>query len=100
VALGYAVAKAPSFRERRRLALGLHGLVTDQEEFFVKAFEQLGGEAISAPGAPCNALAAPRPLHSLSSAGVAKRELLHSMFSGFMAAAGTPIEGYCIPDLW
>lgn len=49
VALGYAVAKAPSFRERRRLALGLHGLVTDQEQFFATAFERLG-EAIPAAG--------------------------------------------------
>lgn len=40
-ALGYAVAKAPSFRERRRLALNLHGLVTDQERFFVEAFDQV-----------------------------------------------------------
>jgi thiaminase/transcriptional activator TenA len=49
VALGYAVAKAPSFRERRRLALGLHGLVMDQEQFFATAFERLG-EAIPAAG--------------------------------------------------
>src|SRR5271166_5552515 len=41
-ALGYAVAKAPSFRERRHLALGLHGLVTDQEQFFVSAFDRTG----------------------------------------------------------
>jgi thiaminase (transcriptional activator TenA) len=41
IVLGYAVAKAPSFRERRRLAFGLHGLVTDQENFFVAAFEQM-----------------------------------------------------------
>jgi len=38
--LGYAIAKAPSFRERRRLALNLHGLVTDQEQFFVDAFDR------------------------------------------------------------
>lgn len=44
-ALGYAVAKAPSFRERRHLALGLHGLVTDQEQFFATAFEQIGRRA-------------------------------------------------------
>jgi thiaminase (transcriptional activator TenA) len=41
-ALGYAVAKAPSFQERRRLSLGLYGLVTDQEQFFVDAFERMG----------------------------------------------------------
>jgi thiaminase/transcriptional activator TenA len=41
-ALGYAVAKAPSFRERRHLALGLYGLVTDQEQFFVSAFDRVG----------------------------------------------------------
>ena len=40
--LGYAVAKAPSFQERRRLGLGLHGLVTDQEQFFINAFERMG----------------------------------------------------------
>ena len=41
-ALGYAVAKAPSFQERRRLGLGLHGLITDQEQFFIDAFERMG----------------------------------------------------------
>ena len=41
-ALGYAVAKAPSFAERRHLALGLHGLVTEQEQFFVRAFAAMG----------------------------------------------------------
>jgi thiaminase (transcriptional activator TenA) len=41
-ALGYAVAKAPSFQERRRLGLGLYGLVTDQEQVFVDAFERMG----------------------------------------------------------
>jgi thiaminase len=40
--LGYAVAKAPSFQERRRLGLGLYGLVTDQETFFIDAFERMG----------------------------------------------------------
>src|SRR5277367_1090881 len=40
--LGYAVAKAPSFQERRRLGLGLYGLVTDQEKFFLDAFERMG----------------------------------------------------------
>ena len=37
-ALGYAVAKAPSFQERRRLGLGLYGLVADQEQVFADAF--------------------------------------------------------------
>jgi thiaminase (transcriptional activator TenA) len=41
-ALGYAVAKAPSFQERRRLGLGLYGLVTDQEQVFIEAFERMG----------------------------------------------------------
>ena len=40
--LGYAVAKAPSFVERRRLALALHGLVTDQHQYFVAAFARIG----------------------------------------------------------
>src|SRR6201998_3379608 len=40
--LGYAVAKAPSFQERRRLGLGLYGLVTDQEQVFAEAFERMG----------------------------------------------------------
>ena len=44
-ALGYAVAKAPSFQERRRLGLGLYGLVTDQEKVFVNAFERMGAPA-------------------------------------------------------
>src|SRR5277367_7195681 len=41
-ALGYAVAKAPSFQERRRLGLGLYGLATDQEKVFIDAFERMG----------------------------------------------------------
>ena len=49
VALGYAVAKAPSFRERRRLALGLHGLVTDQEQFFATALKRMGEGAAQPP---------------------------------------------------
>jgi thiaminase/transcriptional activator TenA len=52
VTLGYAVAKAPSFQERRRLAFGLHGLVTDQERFFVEAFERMGAPADARTGLP------------------------------------------------
>jgi len=36
-----AVAKAPTFRERRRLALNLHGLATDQQQFFADAFDRI-----------------------------------------------------------
>ena len=59
-ALGYAVAKAPSFQERRRLGLGLYGLVTDQEQVFVDAFERMGAPANErtgsrAPGARSSA---------------------------------------------
>jgi thiaminase (transcriptional activator TenA) len=42
VAPGYAVAEAPSFQGRRRLAFGPYGLVTDQEQFFVDAFAKMG----------------------------------------------------------
>ena len=49
-ALGYAVAKAPSFQERRRLGLGLYGLVTDQEQVFVDAFERMGAPASERTG--------------------------------------------------
>jgi thiaminase len=48
-ALGYAVAKAPSFQERRRLGLGLYGLVTDQEQVFVDAFERMGAPTMNGP---------------------------------------------------
>jgi len=62
-ALGYAVAKAPSFRERRRLAIGLYGLVTDQEQFFVTAFDRMGiskeAEVDLLPATHC------APLHDL-----------------------------------
>ena len=50
--LGYAVAKAPSFRERRRLAFGLHGLVTDQEQFFVEAFARMAAPEHARTGLP------------------------------------------------
>lgn len=61
VALGYAVAKAPSFRERRRLALGLHGLVTDQEQFFATALKRMGEGAAQPPSAAGKGLT--QPLH-------------------------------------
>jgi thiaminase/transcriptional activator TenA len=59
VALGYAVAKAPSFQERRRLGLGLHGLVTDQEKFFIDAFERMGARENERTGLPPQGLALP-----------------------------------------
>ena len=61
--LGYAVAKAPSFQERRRLGLGLHGLVTDQEQFFINAFERMGVHGEEGTGLPLQELAL--PLHAL-----------------------------------
>jgi len=54
--LGYAVAKAPSFVERRKLAFGLYRLVTDQENFFVAAFEQMNLAPALRIGLPPNHL--------------------------------------------
>lgn len=62
-ALGYAVGKAPSFGERRRLGLGLYGLVTDQENFFIDAFERMGAKAEERTAMPPHWLAL--PLHTL-----------------------------------
>jgi thiaminase/transcriptional activator TenA len=62
-ALGYAVAKAPSFQERRRLSLGLYGLVTDQEQFFIDAFERMGAPDNERTGLAPQGLAL--PLHKL-----------------------------------
>jgi thiaminase/transcriptional activator TenA len=62
-ALGYAVAKAPSFQERRRLGLGLYGLVTDQEQVFVDAFERMGAPDDERTGLAPQGLAL--PLHAL-----------------------------------
>jgi thiaminase/transcriptional activator TenA len=62
-ALGYAIAKAPSFQERRRLGLGLYGLVTDQEQVFVDAFERMGAPANERIGLAPKGLAL--PLHAL-----------------------------------
>ena len=62
-ALGYAVAKAPSFQERRRLALGLYELVTDQEQVFVDAFERMGAPDNERTGLAPQGLAL--PLHAL-----------------------------------
>ena len=62
-ALGYAVAKAPTFRERRHLALGLYGLVTDQEMFFVAEFERMGTPQELRTGLPPQGHSA--PLHDL-----------------------------------
>ena len=60
---GYAVAKAPSFQERRRLGLGLYGLVTDQEQVFVDAFERMGAPDNERTGLAPQGLAL--PLHAL-----------------------------------
>jgi thiaminase/transcriptional activator TenA len=62
-ALGYAVAKAPSFQERRCLSLGLYGLVTDQEQVFVDAFERMGAPGNERTGLAPQGLAL--PLHAL-----------------------------------
>jgi thiaminase (transcriptional activator TenA) len=62
-ALGYAVAKAPSFQERRRLGLGLYGLVTDQEQVFVDAFERMGAPGNERTGLAPQGFAL--PLHAL-----------------------------------
>ena len=62
-ALGYAVAKAPSFQERRRLSFGLYGLVTDQEQVFVDAFERMGAPFNARSGLAPQGLAF--PLHAL-----------------------------------
>jgi thiaminase/transcriptional activator TenA len=62
-ALGYAVAKAPSFQERRSLSLGLYGLVTDQEQFFMDAFERMGASINERTGLAPHGQAL--PLHAL-----------------------------------
>jgi thiaminase (transcriptional activator TenA) len=62
-ALGYAVAKAPSFQERRRLGLGLYGLVTDQEQVFIDAFERMAAPRNERTGLAPKGLAL--PLHAL-----------------------------------
>lgn len=62
-ALGYAVAKAPSFQERQRLGLGLHGLVTDQEQFFIDAFDRMSARAEERTALPPQGPAL--PLHRL-----------------------------------
>lgn len=63
IVLGYAVAKAPSFVERRKLAVGLYGLVTDQQAYFVKAFDRMQTPAASRSGlAPAGSFAG---LHEL-----------------------------------
>jgi thiaminase (transcriptional activator TenA) len=62
-ALGYAVAKAPSFQERRRLGIGLYGLVTDQEQVFADAFERIGAADNERTGLAPQGLAL--PLHTL-----------------------------------
>jgi thiaminase (transcriptional activator TenA) len=61
--LGYAVAKAPAFQERRRLGHGLYGLVTDQEQFFIDAFARMGAPVNERTGLEPQGLAL--PLHAL-----------------------------------
>jgi thiaminase/transcriptional activator TenA len=90
-ALGHAVAKAPSFRERRHLALGLYGLVTDQERFFVDAFERVGAPADQRTGLPRHGLSA--PLHDLF-LGVAKAEGYEEILACVLVARFSQIDGY------
>ena len=61
--LGYAVAKAPSFAERTRLAFGLHGLVTDQQAYFMAAFQAAGVPPAERTALPPGALS--RSLHEI-----------------------------------
>jgi thiaminase (transcriptional activator TenA) len=82
-ALGYAVAKAPSFRERRHLALGLFGLVTDQEQFFVSAFERIGVPRDLRIGLPPGGATA--PLHDVF-LSVAKNEGYEEIIACLLAA--------------
>jgi thiaminase (transcriptional activator TenA) len=82
-ALGYAVAKAPSFRERRHLALGLYGLVTDQEQFFVSAFGRMGISQEQPVGLAPLGLSA--PLHDLF-LSVANSEGYEEILSCVLAA--------------
>jgi thiaminase/transcriptional activator TenA len=81
--LGYAIAKAPSFRERRRLALGLYGLVTDQEQFFVGAFGQMGAPAEARTALPPQGLS--QPLHALFR-GIAETEGYEEILACVLAA--------------
>jgi thiaminase/transcriptional activator TenA len=83
VTLGYAIAKAPSFRERRRLALGLYGLVTDQEQFFVCAFRQMGAPAEARTDLPPQGLS--QPLHALF-LGIAEKEGYEEILACVLAA--------------
>ena len=83
VALGYAVAKAPSFQERRRLGLGLHGLVTDQEKFFIDAFERMGARGNERTGLPPQGLALPLNALFLS---VAETERYEEILTCVLAA--------------
>jgi thiaminase (transcriptional activator TenA) len=62
-ALGYAVAKAPSFQQRRRLGLGLYGLITDQEQVFADAFDRIGARGEERTALPQQGLGL--PLHAL-----------------------------------
>jgi thiaminase/transcriptional activator TenA len=78
--LGYAVAKAPSFAERTRLALGLHGLVTDQQDYFMAAFEAAG-----MPPEQCMALAPD-----------ALSKTLHDVFLGAAETRGYEVILACI----
>jgi thiaminase/transcriptional activator TenA len=82
-ALGYAIAKAPSFRERRRLALNLDGLVTDQERFFVEAFERISAPQDQRTGLPPRGESA--ALHELFRS-VATAEAYEEILACFLGA--------------
>lgn len=83
VALGYAVAKAPSFRERRHLAFNLYGLTTDQQQFFAAAFARIGAPEDQRTGLPPQGAAA--ALHDLF-LGVARTEGYEEIIACTLAA--------------
>jgi thiaminase (transcriptional activator TenA) len=83
IALGYAVAKAPSFRQRRRLAFNLYGLTTDQQQFFAAAFERIGAPEDQRTGLPPQGAAA--ALHEVF-LGVARAEGYEEILACTLAA--------------
>lgn len=81
-ALGRAVHLAPTLSARRRLAVGLHDLMTDQIEYFTRVAERRGIR-LDAEGAEARRKAAPLHEHFLS---LADRGDYPSLLAGMLGA--------------
>lgn len=106
VSIGYAVVNAPSFDEVRQFARALHGLVTDQREYFADAFDELGVDQWTDPDplpetrhlSDAVYRGAATPGYAESLAPMAAAEWLYATWCRRAASAGTADSGSLVGE--